>query len=95
MHLNIVLHVVVAALLSALRVNACEDINNYRYCNAVPFLQYTHVGGEGVYQEVTDMSNNVCSTRDKHYSGALSPFNEEVRQKLSPHLRSLTIELTT
>ncbi|RDL42493.1 uncharacterized protein BP5553_02472 [Venustampulla echinocandica] len=86
MHLTLLLHVAVAALLYAPRVNAdtCSVIQGNQYCHAVPWFEYTNVGSDGTYQEVTNMgSDGTCSTRPKHFGGPLAPFNEE----LSLHFR--------
>ena len=50
---------------------------NY-YCQEVKSLQYSNVGHDGSYNEVTQMTGGACSSKPHAYSGSLAPLNEEV-----------------
>ena len=56
-----------------------QEIGGNWYCQAVTGIQYSNVGTPGTYNSVIDMtSEGVCSSQPKHFSGPLSPLDEEV-----------------
>ena len=57
-----------------------EQINGNWYCGSVKKLDYDIFGHPGTYMDVTGMDSNTgeCAQEERHYSGPMAPFNEEV-----------------
>jgi hypothetical protein len=56
-----------------------KEIDGNWFCQAVQAIQYSNVGIPGTYNQITEMaSSGVCSSQPKHFSGPISPLDEEV-----------------
>lgn len=59
--------------------SAQEILGNW-YCSEVKAITYTNFPGNGYYNKITGMDANTgqCTGEQYHYTGSLSPLNEEV-----------------
>ena len=81
--------VIVATAAMALLLGADADqcavgsslVGGNWYCQPVEAIHYMNVGTAGSYKQVIQMgSDGSCKTKVKHFSGPLSPLDEEVRE---------------
>ena len=64
----------------ACTAGTAEEINGNWYCSEVTAVTYANFPGFGSYDKITDMDADTgdCTSERYHYSGSLSPLNEEV-----------------
>jgi hypothetical protein len=83
MHMRFAIAGIVCTSFSGVLGDLCglgsENIDGNTYCQAVKAIRYSNVGAAGTYNDVTKMgSDGSCSSQPKHFSGVLSPLDEEV-----------------
>ncbi|KAK2741035.1 target of Sbf [Myotisia sp. PD_48] len=90
MHSLFVTGAVIAAAISSVAANGCEDAGgavqsggNWYCNNPVTSITYRNFGSSGTYNKVTGMTDGVCTSEPYSYGGPLAPLNEE----LSLHFR--------
>jgi hypothetical protein len=63
-------------------VTSFEEGGNW-YCQAVSHIKYQGLNIPGSYKAVSNMdSTGACSYSTQAYSGAIAPFDEEVRKHM-------------
>jgi hypothetical protein len=83
MHMKLVIAGVVFTSVSGVLCDLCdlgsENIDGNTYCQPVRAIRYSNVGAAGTYNDIVEMSaDGSCSSKPKHFSGVLSPLDEEV-----------------
>jgi hypothetical protein len=83
MRINLVIAGVVVTSFAGVRGDLCDlgstNIDGNEYCQAVKAIRYSNVGVAGTYNDITRMAaDGSCSSQPKHFSGVLSPLDEEV-----------------
>jgi hypothetical protein len=80
----ILLGIIITAPISGVKGQACaagtaHEIKGNWYCSAVEAITYANFGKAGSYNKITNIDGGKCTSEQFHYSGALAPLNEEVR----------------
>lgn len=75
---------VIAATISYVTAQTCaagsaKEIGGNWYCDAVKAITYSDFGSTGSYNRITSMDGGNCKSERFDYSGALAPFDGEVR----------------
>ncbi len=74
----------IAVTISGVIAQACaagsaKEIGGNWYCDAVKAITYSDFGSTGSYNKITSMDGGNCKSEPFDYSGALAPFDGEVR----------------
>jgi hypothetical protein len=85
---------IIAASAAVTRATSCAEEGGNYYCDAVSAIQYTGLDLPGSYKAVSSMdSSGTCSYASQSYSGAIAPFDEEVRQHFESSLMKIWTDI--